>query len=528
MSEAELELYRTQKEQIVAIITTLSEPDPAMVDLVTSLDEMILLLEARLHEEKPANDGDKPRCAENKPSDSLGVMEDEPSFPGPNVSSSDLAKAEEDLRASLLHMQCRAPFQHFWGQKRYHNAMIHAVEERGSADDGIGEDDLHVRVLFLQPTHRRMAPCKFYLDGKCRFDEKQCHFSHGEVFRLDELEPYVPPDFAALKVGSACLCMLEVEEGLWEHGTIADITPTTETEEGEITVRIDGRKNIRIVSIAQLVPDPPPDKPEEDEEADGADETIDIEGLEGADAGEEEEQEAEMTFVPHSAWSQSSHVAQVDNSFAGWEAHTKGVGSKLMSQMGFVVGQGLGRNSGGRTEPVEAQVLPKGRSLDYCMALREQKDFPKVAKPKKKPKLLKGLEANALKRKQKKNVFDVLNSHLGGKRPVKAPTEKNVLNFNPELELRKNKVSKGSSGSQAKNLNVEVLKVHDKMKSLERELIGLRSSHERSLTSDKRAAASLASKIKAKETELSALQKTDTTLSQMKAREKVMKDTVVF
>lgn len=53
-----------------------------------------------------------------------------------------------------------------------------------------------------------------------------------------------------------------------------------------------------------------------------------------------------------------------------WEAHTRGLGSRLMGRMGWVPGVGLGKNGEGRVEPVPAMVYPQGRSLDWCMDLR--------------------------------------------------------------------------------------------------------------------------------------------------------------
>lgn len=49
----------------------------------------------------------------------------------------------------------------------------------------------------------------------------------------------------------------------------------------------------------------------------------------------------------------------------GWEDHTRGMGSKLMAQMGYILGTGLGKRSDGRINPVETTVLPAGKSLGY-------------------------------------------------------------------------------------------------------------------------------------------------------------------
>lgn len=54
---------------------------------------------------------------------------------------------------------------------------------------------------------------------------------------------------------------------------------------------------------------------------------------------------------------------QSNESLGNWEKHTRGMGSKLMMQMGYVIGTGLGKRSDGRIEPVEVQVLPAGKSL---------------------------------------------------------------------------------------------------------------------------------------------------------------------
>ncbi len=54
--------------------------------------------------------------------------------------------------------------------------------------------------------------------------------------------------------------------------------------------------------------------------------------------------------------------AQIDTvHFANWEAHTRGIGSKLMIGMGFRRDQGLGRTLTGSQAPLEVRLSP------YCL-----------------------------------------------------------------------------------------------------------------------------------------------------------------
>ena len=47
--------------------------------------------------------------------------------------------------------------------------------------------------------------------------------------------------------------------------------------------------------------------------------------------------------------------AQQASVFAGFEKHTKGIGSKVLRRSGWREGSGVGRSSIGRTEPVDSE-----------------------------------------------------------------------------------------------------------------------------------------------------------------------------
>ena len=56
--------------------------------------------------------------------------------------------------------------------------------------------------------------------------------------------------------------------------------------------------------------------------------------------------------------------------FAGWEAHTRGVGSKVMAAMGYRQGQGLGPRNAGAAAPIEVKWLPM-RLFSQHMAMQQ-------------------------------------------------------------------------------------------------------------------------------------------------------------
>ncbi|XP_053169664.1 zinc finger CCCH-type with G patch domain-containing protein [Hemicordylus capensis] len=294
---------------------------------------------------------------------------------------------EEEEEEEAGGMKVKAPYYSSWGTLEYHNAMIVGSERLEDGSPG-------VRVLYLYPTHKSLKPCPFFLDDKCRFKEN-CRFSHGQVVSVEELRPFEEPDLSGLAVGSACLA--RHQDGIWYAAKVTDI------DSGYYTVKFDSLLLKEAVVEGDGIM-PPLRSEESSSSSESEDEEVD-------DAGY-------AKVIESGAPENGGGPSACSSSFGCWEAHTRGIGSKLLAQMGYEFGKGLGKNAEGRVEPVLAVVLPKGKSLDQCAEILQKKKEGKrdPAKPKKRRAKGKGAtRPSARSPKPSHNVFDFLNEKLQGK-----------------------------------------------------------------------------------------------------------------
>ncbi|KFP71740.1 Zinc finger CCCH-type with G patch domain-containing protein [Acanthisitta chloris] len=359
-------------------------------------------------------------------------------------------REEEELSG----MKVKAPYYSSWGTLEYHNAMIVGTDELEDGSAG-------VRVLYLYPTHKSLKPCPFFLEDKCRFKEN-CRFSHGQVVSVEELQPFQEPDLSALGVGSACLA--KHSDGIWYTARITDI------DSGYYTVKFDSLLLKEAVVEGDSVIPP-------------------LRSEDAAESAESDEDNVDDSGYAKGVPENGEWTPACSSSFGGWEAHTRGIGSKLLVRMGYEFGKGLGKNSDGRVEPVQAVVLPRGKSLDQCAEVLQKKKQGKLDPGKSRKCRAKGNSSGQSGgRKSHRNVFDFLNEKLRGK----SSGEKAGGMAVPE---RNSKEIYHASKSTKKALSVRLFQTAEKIERTQRDIIGIQQALERNIGRHSIAAAQLKEKL---------------------------------
>ncbi|MGH0171044.1 UNVERIFIED_CONTAM: hypothetical protein FKN15_005363 [Acipenser sinensis] len=352
---------------------------------------------------------------------------------------------DEDDEDVMSGTKVHAPYRTSWGTLEYHNAMVVGVENSEGADP-------QVRVLYIHPTHKSMKPCPFFLEDKCRFMEN-CRFSHGEVVLVSELRQFQESDLSSLEVGSSCLA--RHEDSIWYPATITDI------DSGYYTVKF----NSLLLKEAVVEGDGiiPPMRREEESSSDSDDEELG-------------ENSAFAKVVDSPSTETEGLTSSRSSGFAGWEAHTRGFGSKLMAKMGYEFGKGLGRNAEGRVEPVQAVILPKGKSLDQCAELLQKK---KEGKPRKRRRKGRNGPGTSTERKPKQNVFDFLNDKLG------AGGHRGGSQTEPPSAVKSSKESYQGGKNANRTLNVRLFQTTERVEQMQKEISCIMESLTRNVGRDK-------------------------------------------
>ncbi|KAG9474599.1 hypothetical protein GDO78_004737 [Eleutherodactylus coqui] len=427
---AALQTYRAQLEQVQLALRGGADPSQRadLLQLEGDLQQLVELTESSLLSVQKSNLlaalGEPSSSSPGDEAFKRASNEGEP-LEKADPDSEEEDEEEEEEEEEISGMKVKAPYYSTWGTLEYHNAMVVGSEQM--EDGGAG-----VRVLYLYPTHKAMKPCPYFLDGKCRFNET-CRFSHGQVVPVGELQVFEEPDLSNIRIDTPCLARRE--DGIWYPARITDI------DDNFYTVKFDSL----LLKDAVL-------------EADAI-----IPPLRGDDSSSSDDEELEDSAYARVLMDSGEvGVTPCSSEFAGWEAHTRGIGSKLMARMGYELGKGLGKNSEGRVEPVQAVVLPKGKSLDQCLEFKQRKlkggkPIPKAKKKRQSKPPRAGQSASA-----PRNIFDFLNEKLEQKSSPRQTAESAIE--------RKGKEVYNASKDSKRALNIALAQTTEKIQQKQREI----------------------------------------------------------
>ncbi|XP_076902124.1 zinc finger CCCH domain-containing protein 22-like [Bidens hawaiensis] len=243
--------------------------------------------------------------------------------------------------------KCR--FRHSDG--RWYDGLIVAIEDSNCA-----------KVSFLTPTSENQLICKFFLQQRCRFGTK-CRSSHGIDPPLSSLKKYTPTIWTHSLVGSTVWAISDTKTGIWREAELESWDEKLGS--GRVVFRDDGsvldvgNESLSLSEYAQMSDDDDSDSYSESEQDD-----LSENELEDASEG--------LGFLDSSNLQKGIQTETAI--FAEWENHTRGITSKMMANMGFREGMGLGARLQGRVDPITVKVLLPKQSLDHAFESNENKD----------------------------------------------------------------------------------------------------------------------------------------------------------
>uniref|UniRef100_A0A2P2J0M4 Uncharacterized protein MANES_16G132200 n=2 Tax=Rhizophora mucronata TaxID=61149 RepID=A0A2P2J0M4_RHIMU len=229
------------------------------------------------------------------------------------------------------------------------------------------KDSNTAKISFLTPTSENMLICKFFLQQRCRFGPN-CRLSHGFDLSLSSLRKYIPTAWDQSLVGSSIWAISDRNVGIWREAELDSWDDDLGV--GQVVFRDDGSsfklgsEDMALSEYALI---------SEEEESDSSSEQSDC-------SENEEESMQGLGFLESSTLQKG--VQTETAIFAKWENHTRGIASKIMANMGYREGMGLGVSGQGMFNPISVKILKPKQSLDH--ALESQKEEESKVNNKKK------------------------------------------------------------------------------------------------------------------------------------------------
>lgn len=385
--ENQLEIQLQEQRDSLAAIKEALASDPANPELLTVYEELVQVIkdaEEGLFQLKRARllrEADSVLNGCNHKSDDVKV---EPLDPA------DVEPEPLEEQSNLVGSKCR--FRHSDG--RWYNGQIVALDDSDSA-----------KISFLTPISENMLMCKFFLQQRCRFGTN-CRLSHGVDVPLSSLKKYIPTTWDESLVGSSIWAISDSKSGIWREAELESWDDKLGV--GQVVFRDDGscaKLGVDAISLSENA------QVSDEEESDS--------GSEQFDSSDYEDEDSQgLGFLESS--SQQRGIQTETVIFAKWENHTRGIASKMMANMGYREGMGLGVSGQGMLDPVTVKVLPPKQSLDHALESHEGEETNKKQEKKRsrggKRKREKKFAALARAAKEEEelepDVFSLINNQL--------------------------------------------------------------------------------------------------------------------
>ncbi|KAK9698173.1 hypothetical protein RND81_08G086800 [Saponaria officinalis] len=284
--------------------------------------------------------------------------------------------------------------------------------------------------------------------------------SAGIQVPLSSLKKYVSPNWGQSYVGTSLLAVSKSRPDIWREAELKSWDDGN--NQGVVVFRDNGSsETVENEAISLL------------QSANLSDESDKSDVLTLEDSGSSDSEEdclAEgLGFVETTALQRG---IQTDTTiFATWENHTRGVASKMMANMGYREGMGLGLTGQGMVNPIPVKVLPPKQSLDHALRSckngvgqvqgeSQEKKRSRGGKRKRDKKFAEAVRAAKQEEERRPDVFSLINSHLA--------THSQMINSNDSTKKQKSKENKKEDRrsliayeEEAKELRLRVEKLEE-------------------------------------------------------------------
>ncbi|XVE53510.1 hypothetical protein DITRI_Ditri03aG0009100 [Diplodiscus trichospermus] len=440
--ENQLELQLTEQKDSLSALNDALASDPSNAELLAVREELVEAM-------KDAEEGllNLKRSRLLREADSALNVSNQAAFEEVKVEALDpndveVEPLEEQGRNFRVGSKCR--FRYTDG--RWYDGQIVASNDSDSS-----------KISFLTPTSETMLICKFFLQQRCRFGAN-CRLSHGVDVPLSSLKKYAPTIWEPSMVGSSIWALSDTKVGIWREAELESWND--ELRMGKVVFRDTGSSAELAVEALALS--------EFAQVSDEEDSELSSEESDSSDY--EEESPRGLGFTKSTALQRGIQTETI--LFAKWENHTRGVASKMMANMGYCEGMGLGATGQGMVDPISVKILPPKLSLDHAVESRKSdeskekkgKKRSRGGKRKREKKFAEASRAAKDEEESRPDVFSLINDQLAmHSEAVNGVSAKKNQNKGSGEEKKVDRKALVAYDDEVKELRLRVAKLEEMM-----------------------------------------------------------------